>query len=87
MSPEQAVRKMTSISAQRFNIHDRGLVKHGMWADITVFDENTISDNATYLEPDKFPDGIEYVIINGNMVLEKGNVNKDILAGQVLRRA
>jgi N-acyl-D-amino-acid deacylase len=87
MSPEQAVRKMTSISAQRFNIHDRGLVKLGMWADITVFDENTIRDNATYLEPDKFPDGIEYVIINGNIVLEKGSVNKNILAGQVLRRA
>jgi len=86
ISLEQAVRKMTSLSAQRFNIHDRGLVKEGMWADITIFDEDKIYDNASYVVPDKNPSGIEYVLINGQLVLEGSKLNKDARAGKVLRR-
>jgi len=86
MSLEQAVRKMTSLSAQRFNIHDRGLIKQGMWADVTIFDENKIRDNATYMVPDKIPSGIEYVLINGQLVLERSKLDKNVRAGKVLRR-
>ena len=55
MSLEQAIRKMTSLTAQRFGIHDRGLIKEGMWADMTVFDEDRVYDNATYSESEKLP--------------------------------
>ena len=65
MSLEEAVRKMTSLTAQRFGIYDRGLIKEGMQADITIFDEEEIYDNATYTESNKGPSGIEYVLING----------------------
>jgi N-acyl-D-amino-acid deacylase len=82
---EEAVRKMTSLSMRRFNIHDRGLIKLEMWADITIFDANTIRDNADYLSPDTPPSGIEYVLINGEVVVEKGKLNKKVQAGKVLR--
>ena len=62
---EDAVRKMTSLTAQRFSIHDRGLIKEGMQADITVFDEANVYDNATYTDSDEGPSGIEYVLMNG----------------------
>ena len=86
ISLEQAVRKMTSLSAQRFNIQDRGLIKQGMWADITIFNENEVCDNATYVVPEKNPSGVEYVLINGQLVLEGSKLNKDVRAGKVLRR-
>jgi N-acyl-D-amino-acid deacylase len=82
---EEAVRKMTSLSMRRFNIHDRGLIKLEMWADITIFDADTIRDNADYLSPDTPPSGIEYVLINGEVVVEKGKLNKKVQAGKVLR--
>ncbi len=77
---------MTSLSDQRFNIHDRGLIKQGMCADITIFDENKIRDNATYMVPDKTPSGIVYVLINGQLVLERSKLDKNVRAGKVLRR-
>jgi N-acyl-D-amino-acid deacylase len=86
MSLEQAIRKMTSLSAQRFSIHDRGLIKPGMWADITIFNEKTVYDNATYQSPDKSPSGIEYVLVNGQTVAVGGAIKPDVRAGQVLRR-
>lgn len=86
VSLEQAIRKMTSLSAQRFGIHDRGLLKPGTWADITIFDDRVVRDNATYLEPDKSPSGIEYVMINGHVAINKGTVDKTARPGKVLRR-
>ncbi len=86
ISLEQAIRKMTSLTAQRFKIHDRGLIKQGMWADITIFNENEVYDNATYKMPDKSPSGIEYVFINGQLVLEGKQLQKNLKAGKVLRR-
>jgi N-acyl-D-aspartate/D-glutamate deacylase len=86
MSLEEAVRKMTSLSAQRFGVHDRGLIKEGICADITIFNESEVRDNATYTAPDKSPSGIEYVLINGQLVLESGKLNRDVRAGRVLRR-
>ena len=83
---EEAIRKMTSLTAQRFGIHNRGLIKEGMQADITIFDEEEVYDNATYTESNRGPSGIEYVLINGRPALEKGVMNKDLKAGKVLRR-
>ena len=87
MRLEEAVRKMTSLSSRRFNIHDRGLIKLGMWADITIFNADTIRDNATYLKPDTPPTGIEWVLINGDIVVEKGKLQTKARPGQVLRNS
>ncbi|MDR3590401.1 MAG: D-aminoacylase [Negativicutes bacterium] len=85
LSLEDAVRKMTSFPAQRLNIHDRGLLKEGMWADITVFDAALVEDKATYLEPQQAPAGIEYVLVNGRMAVKRGEYT-GVLAGKVLRK-
>jgi len=69
---EEAIRKMTSFPAQKLGIEDRGLLKQGYWGDITVCNPETIKDNATYNEPHQFPEGIEYVLVNGVIVIERG---------------
>jgi N-acyl-D-amino-acid deacylase len=82
---EDAIRKMTSMPAQRFGILDRGLIRPGMWADITVFNPDTVIDKATYQNPHQYPDGIEYVIVNGVVTVDKG-VYTGALAGKTLRK-
>ena len=72
MPLEQAIRKMTSFPAQRFGISDRGILKDGMKADVVVFDPLTISGVATFERPKQFPLGIEYVLVNGIVVVNKG---------------
>lgn len=72
LSLEEAVRKMTSFPAQRFGLTDRGILRDGMKADIVAFDPLTVSSVATFEEPKRFPLGIEYVFVNGQMVVEKG---------------
>jgi N-acyl-D-amino-acid deacylase len=69
---EEAIRKMTSANASKVRIFDRGLLRPGQWADVTVFDFNHIIDKATYDKPHQYAEGIEYVIVNGKVVLEKG---------------
>jgi N-acyl-D-amino-acid deacylase len=69
---EEAVKKMTSQAAHRFGIWDRGLILPGMWADIVVFDPETISDKATIDNPAQYPVGINYVLVNGQIVIDKG---------------
>jgi len=71
---EFAVRKMTSLAAQRVSLADRGLVKPGMYADITVFNPATVIDRATFEQPHQTSVGIEYVFVNGQMVLNKGQI-------------
>jgi len=71
---EFAVRKMTSLAAQRVGLADRGLVRPGMYADITVFDPATVIDRATFEKPHQTSVGIEYVFVNGQMVLKKGQI-------------
>jgi N-acyl-D-amino-acid deacylase len=83
---EDAVRRMTSLSAERFQLEGRGLVREGYWADLTVFDPETIADRTTYLEPEAAPAGIALVLINGAVVAEDGRVATDTRAGQVVRR-
>jgi len=87
MPLEEAVRKMTSLPLRRFNVQDRGLLREGMWADITVFDPESIRDNSTYLDPAQGPSGIEYVVVNGQVAVEQGELlaTTGRRAGQVLR--
>ena len=63
---------MTSANAAKARIYDRGLLRPGMWADVTVFDAAKITDHATYERPHQYSTGVEYVLVNGQVVLEKG---------------
>ena len=82
---EEAVRKMTSLPAQRFGLLDRGLLRPGMWADITVFNPETVIDKATFKDPHQFPEGIEYVIVGGQVTVDGGEYT-GALAGRTLRK-
>jgi len=82
---EDAIRRMTSLPAQFLRLKDRGLLREGMYADITVFDPKKIIDNSSVTEqPSRYAEGIEYVIVNGKMAIEKGEYTGS-LAGKVLR--
>ena len=82
---EEAVRRMTSLPADKFRLADRGRLEEGAWADIVVFDPQTIADIATYDDPRRFPPGIAHVLVNGEPVLEQG-VPMASAAGQILAR-
>ncbi len=69
---ESAIRKMTSLAAQQVNIPDRGLLRPGMWADITVFDPATIIDRATFEDPFHYSVGVRWVLVNGVPVWSEG---------------
>ncbi len=69
---EDAVRKMTSLNAAKLGLHDRGLVRAGCFADLTLFDPARVIDRATYDRPFAYPVGIEYVVVNGKLVLDRG---------------
>ncbi len=75
ISLEDAIRKMTSLPAQTFGFRDRGLIREGFAADLVIFDENTIIDQATFDKPHQFPLGISYVIVNGAPVLENNQMS------------
>jgi N-acyl-D-amino-acid deacylase len=83
---EEAVRKMTSFPGSRLNLKGRGLIREDFFGDLVIFDENRVIDKATYENPRQFPDGIEYVIVNGQVLVERGSFNP-VKAGKVLRRA
>jgi N-acyl-D-amino-acid deacylase len=84
ISLEFAIRKMTSLAAQRVGISDRGLLKSGMHADITIFDPNTIIDNSTYANPMQLASGVSYVLVNGVPVVDGGKVTT-ALPGKAMR--
>jgi N-acyl-D-aspartate/D-glutamate deacylase len=65
---------MTSLATQRVGLTDRGLIRPGMFADITVFDPATVMDRATFEKPHQTSIGIEYVLVNGQVVLRKGQL-------------
>jgi N-acyl-D-amino-acid deacylase len=69
-----AIRSMTSLAAQIIGLKDRGLVHKGHWADLVVFDPNTIADKATFTEPHQYPTGIPYVFVNGVAVVDDGKL-------------
>jgi N-acyl-D-amino-acid deacylase len=83
---EDAIRKMTSKPADVFGFERRGTLKAGNFADIVVFNPETIIDKGTFVDPVQFPDGIEYVLINGHVVLCGGRCGSE-LAGKVLRKS
>jgi N-acyl-D-amino-acid deacylase len=83
---EGAIRKMTSLPAQRLGFADRGLLRPGMAADVVCFDPETVRDTATYEEPRRIPVGIPYVIVNGRVVVDDGRHTGE-LAGRALRGA
>ncbi|MDI6875025.1 MAG: D-aminoacylase [Actinomycetota bacterium] len=85
-SLENAVHRCTGMAASRYGLEDRGVIKKGSAADLVVFDFQEIRDNSTFDHPRREPSGIEYVIINGKPVLEKGTCHREVLAGQVLTR-
>ncbi len=80
---EQAVRKMTSWPATRFRLANRGSIVAGNWADVTIFNLETLNDQATYQKPLESPTGIEYVIVNGAVTIDRGQ-HTNAKAGQVL---
>jgi dihydroorotase/N-acyl-D-amino-acid deacylase len=82
---EDAVRKMSSLPADRLGLKDRGRLAEGAWADVVVFDPATVTDRATFQHPHQYPEGIPYVIVNGVPVVDNGTWN-DAGPGQVLKR-
>ena len=83
---EDAVRKMTSLNAARLGLADRGVLRAGAFADVTVFDPVKVTDRATYDKPFAYPDGIEYVLVNGTVVMEPGGKHTGAKPGRALRR-
>ena len=81
---EEAVRKMTSRAATRVGLQDRGILRPGMAADITVFDPNTIRDVVTFEDPNHYSVGVRYVLVNGRAVVDDGEIT-DERPGQILR--
>ena len=85
ISMEEAIRKMTSLPAQRLGLDDRGLIKEGNVADITIFNPETVIDKATFQDPHQYPIGIEYVIVNGKFAVDEGAF-QSALHGEVLKK-
>lgn len=85
MTLTEAVRKMTSLPAQKHRLKDRGVLAPGAFADIVIFDPETIADIATYEEPRQYPAGIEYVLVNGEIAVDGGR-QTEARAGRMLRR-
>jgi N-acyl-D-aspartate/D-glutamate deacylase len=82
---EEAIRKMTSANAAKVGIFDRGLLRPGMMADVTVFDATKIIDTATYEKPHQYARGVEFVIVNGEVVLARGR-HTGARPGMILKR-
>jgi len=84
MPLEQAIRKITSLPAQREHLVGRGLIKEGFFADITIFDPDNIIDKATYTQPAQLAEGVKYVIVNGQVAFENGKAT-GVMAGKALK--
>ena len=67
---EEAIRRMTSLAAQKFKLKDRGLLKEGMAADIVIFDESEVNDKASFENPHQYSVGFKFVIVNGQLEIE-----------------
>ena len=84
LSLSEAIYKMTLLPANTIGLKNRGVLKEGMKADITIFNSNTVIDKATFEKPHQYPEGIYYVMVNGKLSIDDGNF-MDIKAGEVLR--
>jgi len=83
---EDAIRKFTALPAQRMRFTDRGVLKVGMWADLVVFDPDTIRDRATFDNPNQLSEGMRFVMVNGVLVIEEGDMTH-ALPGKILTSA
>jgi N-acyl-D-amino-acid deacylase len=81
---EEAVRKMTELPARKHRLEGRGQIAPGCWGDVTIFDPQTVEDVATYQDPRRHPEGIRYVIVNGEVVVDGGR-HTGAPAGRLLR--
>jgi N-acyl-D-amino-acid deacylase len=85
ISLPEAIRKITSMPAQRLGLQDRGMLKEGMWADIAVFDPQTIADKGSYMTPRVPPSGIQDVLVNGQVAVRDGRFT-GTYSGKALRK-
>jgi len=85
-SLEEAVRKMTSLPAACFGLKDRGTLQPGAYADLVIFDPDTIAEGADFDDPYRYPHGIDTVLINGVAAVREGRLT-DSRSGRILRRA
>ena len=83
LSVEDAIRSMTSLPAQVLGLKNRGVLREGNLADIVILDFNTVRDKATFFKPHEYPEGIKYVMINGQFVVENGKPN-GALPGKII---
>jgi N-acyl-D-amino-acid deacylase len=81
---EDAIRKMTSWPATRMRLYDRGAIREGLKADVTIFNEGRIEDVASYEKPTAYPAGIDYVLVNGQLVIDQGR-HTGAKPGSILR--
>jgi N-acyl-D-amino-acid deacylase len=85
ISLQFAVRNSSALVAETFRIPERGLIREGYFADVIVFDPNTVSDRSTYEQPELFAVGMKFVIVNGKIAVENGAYSR-VLAGRALRK-
>lgn len=85
LSLEEAIRRMTSLSAQKFQLKDRGLLREGFAADIVVFDPVTVKDLSTYSQPHQYSTGFKYVVVNGAVTLDNGK-HTGLRNGKVIKK-
>ena len=81
---EKAVEKMTGMPAKRVGLKDRGLLREEMFADIAIFNPETVIDRATFEAPNHYPEGVSFVIVNGQLSVDEGK-RTSALAGRPLR--
>lgn len=84
LTMEEAIRKMTSANAAKIHVYDRGLLRPGQWADVTVFDAARIIDHSTYEKPHQYSTGVEWVVVNGAVVLEPGGKHNGARPGAIV---
>ena len=82
---EEAIRKMTSLPASKIGLRNRGLIRENCWADLLLFNADTIADKATFSDPHQYPEGIKAIIVNGQIVVEDGKLTEN-KPGRVLLR-
>jgi len=84
ISLEDAIRRMSSLPAEKFNIKNRGLIKEDYIADIVIFDENEVADMANYTEPHQYAKGFKYIWVNGALTINEG-VHNGTRKGMAIR--